>query len=218
MGLRVAHLERSLAFYAALGYQVIGSVPATSFGDLTMLKLPDDPFVAIELVSRSSASFSISAGGASGSNSNRRAPPSIAYDETSGPHHCRSFHSGCRASQCQTPLRTSRTARCYATEAAESNPRKVPVELLTSGLGGRVDLLSARSPSSRVRARSPIAVLSTIYAWRRECAPADASAGRSVTACAVTPCTSGAATARIAERSLGARSPCTGSGPSRRLR
>ena len=58
MGLRVAHLERSLAFYAALGYQVIGSVRATSLGDLTMLKLPDDPFVAIELVSGSSASAS----------------------------------------------------------------------------------------------------------------------------------------------------------------
>ncbi len=58
MGLRVAHVEWSLAFYAALGYQVIGSVPATSLGDLTMLKLPDDPFVAIELVSGSSASAS----------------------------------------------------------------------------------------------------------------------------------------------------------------
>ena len=57
-GLRVAHLEPSLAFYAALGYQVIGSVPATSLGDLTMLKLPDDLFVAIELVSGSSASAS----------------------------------------------------------------------------------------------------------------------------------------------------------------
>ena len=56
MGLRVADLERSLAFYAALGYEVIGSVPATSLGDLTMLKLPGDPFVAIELVSGSSAS------------------------------------------------------------------------------------------------------------------------------------------------------------------
>ena len=58
MGLRVAHLERSLAFYAALGYEVVGSVPATSLGDLTMIKLPDDPFVTIELVSGSSASAS----------------------------------------------------------------------------------------------------------------------------------------------------------------
>ena len=54
-GLRVADQERSLAFYAALGYQVVGSVPGTSIGDLTMIKLPGDSFVAIELVSGSSA-------------------------------------------------------------------------------------------------------------------------------------------------------------------
>jgi lactoylglutathione lyase len=58
LGLRVADLERSLAFYAALGYEVVASVPATSLGDLTMIKLPDDPFVTIELVSGSSASAS----------------------------------------------------------------------------------------------------------------------------------------------------------------
>jgi hypothetical protein len=58
----------------------------------------------------------------------------------------------------------------------------------------------------------------TIYVWRREYAPADASAGRSATACAVTLYTSDAATARIAERSLEARSLCMGTGPSRRLR
>jgi lactoylglutathione lyase len=58
IGLRVGHLERALAFYAALGYEVVGSVPATSLGDLTMLKLPGDPFVTIELVSSSSASSS----------------------------------------------------------------------------------------------------------------------------------------------------------------
>ena len=58
IGLRVAHLERSLAFYAALGYEVVGSVPATSLGDLTMIKLADDPFVTIELVSGSSATAS----------------------------------------------------------------------------------------------------------------------------------------------------------------
>jgi uncharacterized protein YndB with AHSA1/START domain len=56
------------------------------------------------------------------------------------------------------------------------------------------------------------------HVWRREYAPADASAGRSATACAATLYTSGAATARIAERSLGARSLCMGIGPSRRLR
>jgi lactoylglutathione lyase len=49
-GLRVADLERSLAFYAALGYEVVGSVPETAFGHLTMLRLPGDEFVTIELV------------------------------------------------------------------------------------------------------------------------------------------------------------------------
>jgi lactoylglutathione lyase len=49
-GLRVADLERSLAFYTAVGYEVIGTVPETSFGSLTMLQLPDDDFVTIELV------------------------------------------------------------------------------------------------------------------------------------------------------------------------
>ena len=48
-GLRVADLERSLAFYTAVGYEVVGSVPETAFGRLTMLKLPDDDFVTIEL-------------------------------------------------------------------------------------------------------------------------------------------------------------------------
>jgi lactoylglutathione lyase len=50
-GLRVADLDRSLAFYTAVGYEVVGTVPGTAFGDLTMLKLPDDEFVMIELVS-----------------------------------------------------------------------------------------------------------------------------------------------------------------------
>ena len=49
-GLRVADLDRSLAFYTALGYEVLGRVPATEFGSLTMLKLPDDEFVALEIV------------------------------------------------------------------------------------------------------------------------------------------------------------------------
>jgi lactoylglutathione lyase len=55
-GLRVADRERSLAFYAALGYEVIGTVPGTSLGDLTMIKLPGDAFVTIERVSGSSVS------------------------------------------------------------------------------------------------------------------------------------------------------------------
>lgn len=49
-GLRVAAPERSLAFYAAVGYEVVGSVPETGIGHLTMLELPDDDVVSIELV------------------------------------------------------------------------------------------------------------------------------------------------------------------------
>ena len=49
-GLRVADLGRSLAFYTAVGYEVVGHVPETSLGHLTMLKLPGDEFVTIELV------------------------------------------------------------------------------------------------------------------------------------------------------------------------
>lgn len=50
VGIRVADLERSLAFYISLGYEVLGEVPASQFGSLTMLKLPDDEFVSLELV------------------------------------------------------------------------------------------------------------------------------------------------------------------------
>jgi catechol 2,3-dioxygenase-like lactoylglutathione lyase family enzyme len=50
VGLRVADLDRSLSFYANLGYGVVGTVPDTEFGSLTMLKLPEDPFVSLELV------------------------------------------------------------------------------------------------------------------------------------------------------------------------
>lgn len=50
IGIRVSDLDESLAFYEALGYQALGTVPETEFGSLTMLKLPDDPFVSIELV------------------------------------------------------------------------------------------------------------------------------------------------------------------------
>ncbi|HEY7071026.1 MAG TPA: VOC family protein [Acidimicrobiales bacterium] len=49
-GLRVADLERSLAFYTGVGYDVVGDVPETPLGHLTMLKLPGDEFVTIELV------------------------------------------------------------------------------------------------------------------------------------------------------------------------
>jgi lactoylglutathione lyase len=50
LGLRVTDLERSLAFYTALGYATVGAVAQTEFGSLTMLQLPDDPFVSLELV------------------------------------------------------------------------------------------------------------------------------------------------------------------------
>ena len=50
VGLRVSDLERSLAFYTAVGYAVVGTVEGTAFGRLTMLRLPGDEFVTIELV------------------------------------------------------------------------------------------------------------------------------------------------------------------------
>ena len=50
IGLRVSDLNESLAFYAAVGYTVVGTVAGTPFGTLTMLRLPGDSFVAIELV------------------------------------------------------------------------------------------------------------------------------------------------------------------------
>jgi len=49
-GLRVADLDRTLAFYTAVGYETVGSVPETPLGHLTMIKLPGDEFVTIELV------------------------------------------------------------------------------------------------------------------------------------------------------------------------
>ena len=50
VGLRVSDLERSLGFYTAIGYTVVGTVEGTAFGSLTMLRLPGDDFVTIELV------------------------------------------------------------------------------------------------------------------------------------------------------------------------
>jgi lactoylglutathione lyase len=49
-GLRVSDLERSLGFYTAVGYTAIGTVEGTAHGNLTMLQLPGDDFVTIELV------------------------------------------------------------------------------------------------------------------------------------------------------------------------
>jgi lactoylglutathione lyase len=50
VGLRIADLDRSLAFYTAVGFEIVGDVPETGLGHLTMLKLPGDEFVTIELV------------------------------------------------------------------------------------------------------------------------------------------------------------------------
>ena len=50
VGLQVSDLERSLAFYTAVGYAVAGTVQGTAFGTLSMLQLPGDAFVSIELV------------------------------------------------------------------------------------------------------------------------------------------------------------------------
>jgi lactoylglutathione lyase len=49
-GLRVADARRSTDFYTAVGYAIVGRVPDTPIGELTMLKLPADEFVTIELV------------------------------------------------------------------------------------------------------------------------------------------------------------------------
>ena len=55
VGLRVEDLQRSLGYYANLGYETVGTVPDTAFGTLTMLKLPGDEFVSLELVHRAGA-------------------------------------------------------------------------------------------------------------------------------------------------------------------
>jgi lactoylglutathione lyase len=60
--LRVADLDASLAFYEALGFEVVGTVPETELGRLTMLKLPDDEFVTIELVSSASGQQDVDLG------------------------------------------------------------------------------------------------------------------------------------------------------------
>jgi lactoylglutathione lyase len=48
--LRVSDLERSLAFYTAVGSTILGTVEGTASGSLTMLRLPGDEFATIELV------------------------------------------------------------------------------------------------------------------------------------------------------------------------
>ncbi|MDQ6851082.1 MAG: VOC family protein [Actinomycetota bacterium] len=53
VGLRVADLKRSVAFYTCLGYEVLGDVRPAESICLTMLKLPGDEFVSLELVHES---------------------------------------------------------------------------------------------------------------------------------------------------------------------
>jgi lactoylglutathione lyase len=50
VGLRVSDRARSVAFYTAVGYDVVGGVADTEIGELTMLQLPGDEFVSLELV------------------------------------------------------------------------------------------------------------------------------------------------------------------------
>ena len=50
VGLRVTDMTRSTAFYTSLGYETLGQVHASESVTLTMLKLPDDDFVSLELV------------------------------------------------------------------------------------------------------------------------------------------------------------------------
>jgi lactoylglutathione lyase len=62
VGLRVTDRERSLAFYVAVGYEVVGEVAETSIGHLTMLKLPADDFVTLELVHDPAAAVELGTG------------------------------------------------------------------------------------------------------------------------------------------------------------
>lgn len=49
---RVSDLDRSLAFYAALGYRQLGQVALDDAARLTVLSFPDEPVATLELVHR----------------------------------------------------------------------------------------------------------------------------------------------------------------------
>jgi len=49
---RVTDLASSLQFYTAIGYEEVGRVDIADGARLTMLKLPDDELVTLELVNR----------------------------------------------------------------------------------------------------------------------------------------------------------------------
>lgn len=51
-GIAVSEPARSEAFYTTLGYEIVGRVADAPIGALTMLKLPEEPFVSLELVAR----------------------------------------------------------------------------------------------------------------------------------------------------------------------
>jgi lactoylglutathione lyase len=65
LGLRVADADLALAFYTAVGFEVVGRVPESPSGQLTMLKLPDDELVALELVHDPTAVVPVGGGGLS---------------------------------------------------------------------------------------------------------------------------------------------------------
>ena len=52
---RVSDLEQSLAFYSALGYQLLGRVAFDDGGRLAVLSFPDEPVATLELVHRPNA-------------------------------------------------------------------------------------------------------------------------------------------------------------------
>ena len=51
--------------HTAVGYEVVGHVPESPAGQLTMLKLPDDEFVTLELVYDPTAAAGVGANGLS---------------------------------------------------------------------------------------------------------------------------------------------------------
>lgn len=52
VGHRVSDLERSLAFYTALGYRELGRVPMADGGSLVALSFPEEGMASVELVHR----------------------------------------------------------------------------------------------------------------------------------------------------------------------
>ncbi|MEJ3658387.1 VOC family protein [Actinomycetes bacterium KLBMP 9759] len=52
VAIRVTDLDRSLGFYAAIGYAELGRITTGDGGTLAVLELPDEPVAAFELVHR----------------------------------------------------------------------------------------------------------------------------------------------------------------------